>query len=250
MTWLDDMNPSAILFDLDGVLTPTAEVHRRAWSALFTPFFAERGVAGYTEADYYDHIDGKPRYDGVRDMLAARGITLAEGDPADGPDAETVSGLGNRKDAAFTEVLAREGIAPYPASARFLDAAVGRGLRVAVVSSSKNARAVLGAAGLLDRFAVVVDGRVAAAEHLPGKPAPDMFWFAARQLGVPVARAVVVEDALSGVRAGAAGGFAGVVGVDRGTGADRLRAAGADIVVTELDQLLGPDRPRETRGAR
>lgn len=238
MSWLDDTRPSAILFDLDGVLTPTAEVHRRAWSDLFTPVLEAAGVAPYTEADYYDHIDGKPRYDGVRDMLASRGIVLPEGDPSDAPDAETVCGLGNRKDASFTAILHSEGITPYPASVRFLDAVTERGVKVAIVSSSKNARTVLDAAGLLSRFEVIVDGRVAADERLPGKPAPDMFQRAATLLDVPNDVAVVVEDALSGVRAGAAGGFAAVVGVDRGTGAERLTEAGADVVVRELDELV------------
>lgn len=229
MTWIDSTNPAAILFDLDGVLTPTAELHRRAWAELFTPVLEEHQVAPYTEADYYDHIDGKPRYDGVRDMLTARGIEVGE---------DTVRELGDRKDATFNEILEREGITPYPASVRFLDAVTGRGIKVAVVSSSKNAVGVLTAAGLADRFEVVIDGKVAAAEDLPGKPAPDTFQTAADRLGVPQQESVVVEDALSGVRAGAAGDFAAVVGVDRGTGADRLREAGADVVVTELDQLL------------
>lgn len=239
MTWLDDLDPAAILFDLDGVLTPTAEVHRRAWSELFTDYLDRRGVAPYTEADYYDHIDGKPRYDGVRHMLSARGIELPEGDPSDAPDAETVCGLGNRKDATFNTILETEGIEPYPASVRFLDHVMGRGMAVAVVSSSKNATKVLAAAGLSDRFEVVVDGLVAVSAELPGKPAPDMFLHGARLLDVPAEKCIVVEDALSGVQAGAAGGFAGVVGVDRGTGEERLRDAGADVVVAELDELGG-----------
>lgn len=238
MTWIDQTNPAAVLFDLDGVLTPTATVHRRAWAELFTDWFERCGVAPYVESDYYDHIDGKPRYDGVRDMLAARGSDLPEGTPDDDPDTETVCGLGNRKDQAFNHILTHEGIAPYPASVRLLDALAERGVLVAVVSSSKNATTVLAAAGLADRFEVVVDGRVAASESIPGKPAPDMFWRAADALGAPRERCVVVEDALSGVRAGAAGGFAAVVGVDRGTGADRLRDAGADVVVAELDELI------------
>lgn len=235
MHW-DDYD--ACLFDLDGVITPTAEVHMRAWDAMFSDFLAARGAAAYTSADYFDHVDGRPRYEGVATLLAAKGIELPQGAPSDPPDAETVSGLGNRKDKLFNEILTEEGIQPYPGSVRLLDALAERGTRVAIVSSSKNARAVLEAAGLLDRFEVIVDGQVAAAEGLPGKPQPDTFLAAAERVGVPKDRAVVFEDALSGVRAGAAGDFGLVVGVDRGTGADRLREAGADVVVGDLDELV------------
>lgn len=235
MNW-DDFD--AALFDLDGVLTPTAEVHMRAWERLFTDYLAERGVARYRESDYFDHIDGKPRYDGVRAMLAARGITLPEGDPEDSPETETVCGLGNRKNAEFARILAEEGVQPYPGSVRLLDHLAERGTAVAVVSSSQNAPAVLTAAGLADRFEVVVDGAVAAEEGLAGKPAPDTFAAAAERLGMSAARAVVLEDALSGVEAGHAGAFGLVVGVDRGVGADRLTAAGADRVVTDLAELV------------
>lgn len=228
----------AVLFDLDGVLTPTAEVHMRAWSRLFTPYLAQRGAAPYTDADYFAHIDGRPRYEGVRTLLASRDITLPDGDPADPPEAETVCGLGNRKNAEFNAVLSSEGVAPYPGSVRLVDALRARGVAVAVVSSSKNAPAVLAAAGIEDRFAVVVDGAVAADLGLPGKPEPDTFVHAAAELGVPTTRSVVVEDATSGVAAGAAGDFAAVVGVDRGVGAEALREAGADVVVADLAELL------------
>ncbi|MGO1973049.1 MAG: HAD family hydrolase [Propionibacteriaceae bacterium] len=235
MNW-DDYD--AALFDLDGVLTPTAEVHMRAWERLFTDYLVAHGAEAYREADYFDHIDGKPRYDGVRSMLAARGLTLPEGDPGDSPDTETVSGLGNRKNDEFARILAEEGVQPYPGSVRLLDHLAERGTAVAVVSSSRNAPAVLAAAGLADRFEVVVDGTVAHAEGLAGKPAPDTFAAAARQLGVADDRSVVVEDALSGVEAGHAGSFGLVVGVDRGVGADRLTAAGADRVVADLAELI------------
>lgn len=235
MNW-DDFD--AALFDLDGVLTPTAEVHMRAWERLFTDYLAARGAEPYRESDYFDHIDGKPRYDGVRSMLTARGITLPEGDSDDLPDTETVAGLGNRKNDVFAQILAEEGVQPYPGSVRLLDHLAERGLAVAVVSSSRNAPAVLAAAGLADRFEVVVDGTVAAAEGLPGKPAPDTFTAAARRLGVTDDRSVVLEDALSGVEAGSAGSFGLVVGVDRGVGADRLMAAGADRVVADLAELI------------
>ena len=229
----------AALFDLDGVLTPTAEVHMRAWQALFVDFLTKRGMVDqpYVESDYFDHIDGKPRYDGVRSFLASRGITLAEGDPSDDPSTETVCGLGNRKNSFFSAVLHDEGVAPYPGSVQLLDYLADRGTKIAVVSSSRNAPPVLEAAGLAPRFPVVVDGNVAAREQLPGKPAPDTFVYAAQQLGVPKERAVVFEDALSGVAAGRAGEFGLVVGVDRGVGADRLTESGADLVITDLAEL-------------
>jgi beta-phosphoglucomutase family hydrolase len=230
----------AALFDLDGVLTPTAEVHMRAWQALFTDFLTKRGFVDqpYVENDYFAYIDGKPRYDGVRSFLASRGITLPDGDPSDSPETETVCGLGNRKNVFFSGVLSDEGVLPYPGSVQLLDHLAERGTKVAVVSSSRNAPPVLEAAGIAERFEVVVDGNVAAREHLPGKPAPDTFAYAAEQLGVPKGRAVVFEDALSGVAAGRAGDFGLVVGVDRGVGADRLLESGADVVVADLAELV------------
>ena len=238
MDW-DDYD--AALFDLDGVLTPTAEVHMRAWRDLFTDFLTLRGVTDrpYTEADYFEFIDGKPRYDGVRDFLASRGIDLAEGEPSDSAQTESVCGLGNRKNDFFAAALAADGVQPYPGSVVLLDHLAATGTKIAVVSSSRNAPAVLDAAGLADRFEVVVDGQVAADAGLPGKPAPDTFLEAARRLGVEPARAVVLEDAVSGVRAGHAGGFGLVVGVDRGAGPDQLTEGGADRVVADLDELVG-----------
>jgi beta-phosphoglucomutase family hydrolase len=229
----------AALFDLDGVLTPTAEVHMRAWRALFTDFLTKRGLVDqpYVESDYFDYIDGKPRYDGVRSFLASRGITLAEGDPSDDPETETVCGLGNRKNTFFSAVLHDEGVDPYPGSVQLLDYLAEHGKQMAVVSSSRNTPPVLEAAGLASRFSVVVDGNVAAREQLSGKPEPDTFEHAAAQLGVPKERAVVFEDALSGVAAGRAGGFGLVVGVDRGVGADRLIESGADLVISDLAEL-------------
>lgn len=229
----------AALFDLDGVLTPTAEVHMRAWRQLFVDFLTTRGLTDvpYVDSDYFDHIDGKPRYDGVRSFLASRGVELADGDPADAPDVQTVCGLGNRKNAFFASVLADEGVEPYPGSVALLDFLAARGTEVAVVSSSRNAPAVLEAAGLADRFTVVIDGLRATREGLPGKPSGATYVFAAEQLGVPVGRTVVFEDALSGVAAGRDGAFGLVVGVDRGVGADRLVASGADLVVEDLAEL-------------
>ena len=236
MDWRDY---DAVLFDLDGVLTPTADVHMLAWDQMFADFLRQRGIAEpYTESDYFTYIDGKPRYDGVRSFLAARGIELPDGEPTDDPDAETVCGLGNRKNAVFAAVLRDQGVTPYPGSVALLDDLATRGTKVAVVSSSRNAPAVLTAAGLRERFEVVVDGTVAAARGLAGKPSPETFLFAAEQLSAPVARAVVLEDALSGVAAGHSGGFGLVVGVDRGVGEDRLAEAGADLVVRDLGELV------------
>ena len=229
----------AALFDLDGVLTPTAEVHMRAWHEMFTAALAEHGVEQpYTDADYFAHVDGKPRYEGVRDLLASRGVELPEGDPSDSPDTPTIAGLGNRKNALFTEILERDGVEAYPGSVRLLDALAELPVGLAVVSSSRNAPAVLQAAGLADRFEVVVDGAVAGEQGLPGKPAPDTFAYAAQRLGAAADRCVVLEDAVSGVAAGRAGAFGLVVGVDRGAGADALTQAGADRVVTDLADLL------------
>jgi beta-phosphoglucomutase family hydrolase len=236
---------AALLFDLDGVLTPTAEVHMRAWATLFRGYLAEHApeAAPYTDADYFDHVDGKPRYDGVRSMLASRGITLPEGDPADSPDADTVCGLGNRKNAVFAAELAENGVTPYPGSVAFLDAAIAAGYQVAVVSSSRNAVPVLTAAGLRDRFEVIVDGEVAARDGLAGKPAPDTYLDGARLLGRAAAECVVVEDAQSGVQAGRAGSFGLVVGVDRGVGPQALIDFGADFVVDDLGALVGSLSP-------
>lgn len=230
---------AAVLFDLDGVLTPTAEVHMRAWQRMFDAFFAAEGIApAYTEADYYAHVDGKPRYDGVRACLASRGVVLPEGESTDPADARTVCGLGNSKNELVNRLLEDEGIVAYPGSVELVDHLAALGVPMAVVSSSRNAPMVLAAAGLADRFPVVVDGSVAAREHLPGKPAHDTFSYAARLLGVPNARTVVVEDAISGVAAARAGAFGVVVGVDRGAGAGRLTDAGADVVVSDLRELV------------
>lgn len=232
----------AVLFDLDGVLTPTAEVHMHAWERLFAPYLAARGVEPYTQSDYFAHIDGKPRYEGVRSLLASRGIDLPEGDPSDPDDLDTVCGLGNRKNRVFTEVLATEGVRPYPGSVLLLDALTAKGTAMAVVSSSRNAGPVLAAAGLAERFGVVVDGVVAAREGLAGKPSPQTFQRAAKLLGVAERDAAVVEDAISGVAAGRAGDFGVVVGVDRGVGAQALRHHGADLVVADLAELVGEGR--------
>ncbi|MCU1567350.1 MAG: haloacid dehalogenase [Pseudarthrobacter sp.] len=229
---------AAILFDLDGVLTPTATVHEQAWQELFEGYLSSRPeVTGYSESDYFDHIDGKPRFDGVRDFLASRGIVLPEGPTDDDPANTTVQGLGNRKNRIFNDIVST-GVEPFEGSVRFLEAVLGRGLKVAVVSSSRNAPAVLEAAGLSHHFPVVVDGVVAAGEGLPGKPSPATYQYAARLLGLPSEECVVVEDAVSGVQAGEAGSFHSVIGVDRGAGRQTLLDAGATVVVNDLDELL------------
>ncbi len=233
----------AVLFDLDGVITPTAEIHMHAWAKLFTDELLAHGITEpYTDADYFQYIDGKPRYDGVRAMLASRGITLPEGSPTDAPELETVCGLGNRKNSVFTAVLEADGIAAYPGSSTFLDTVEQAGLEVAVVSSSKNAEVVLRAAGLRERFPVVMDGVVAAREGIAGKPAPDTYVEAGRLLGYAPSECVVVEDAHSGVEAGRRGDFGLVLGVDRGIGHQALIDAGADIVVDDLADLVEPLR--------
>ncbi|MDO5092149.1 MAG: beta-phosphoglucomutase family hydrolase [Propionibacteriaceae bacterium] len=230
---------SAYLFDLDGVITPTAEVHMKAWAEMFNEYLAGRGdQPPWSDADYFAYVDGKPRYDGVRDFLASRGISLPEGSPDDDPGQQSVCGLGNRKNATFNHIIRRDGVAPFPGSKALIEAILAAGAKLAVVSSSRNAVPVLRAAQLDEAFPVIVDGNVADAQQLPGKPAPDTFVYAARQLGVQPAQAVVIEDALSGVAAGVTGGFGLVVGVDRGVGVEALTQAGAQLVVKDLKELV------------
>ncbi|WP_150958560.1 HAD family hydrolase [Microbacterium testaceum] len=224
-----------VLFDLDGVLTPTAEVHMRAWKTMFDELFTAWKIEpAYTDRDYFEYVDGKKRYDGVASLLRSRDVEVPWGDPSDDPSEDTVCGVGNRKNVVFSEILRREGIAPYPGSVALLDVLQKAGTPIAVVSSSKNAVEVLDAAGIRDRFPVVMDGVVAERDHLASKPAPDVFAEAARMLGVDPARSVAVEDALSGVKSAVAAGYGVVVGVDRGVGAEDLSAAGATVVVDDL----------------
>jgi len=229
----------AVLFDLDGVLTPTAEVHMHAWQTMFEELFAAWDITPpYTERDYFDHLDGKKRYDGVASLLRSRDVEVPWGHPSDPPTADTVCGIGNRKNAVFERVLRADGIAAYPGSLRLLDVLAEAGTPVAVVSSSKNAEEVLAAAGIRDRFTVVMDGVIAERDHLASKPAPDVFVEAARMLEVEPARSAAVEDAISGVRSAAAGGFGLVVGVDRGVGVQDLVDAGANVVVKDLEEFV------------
>jgi HAD superfamily hydrolase (TIGR01509 family) len=222
----------AVLFDLDGVVTPTATIHERAWAELFAPW-------GFTQADYLRYVDGKPRYDGVRSFLESRGVELPWGSPDDPPGDDTICAMGNRKNDTFNAVLERDGIAPYPDAIALLDLLDEAGVPSAIVSSSKNARTVLAAADITGRFVTVVDGTTAVEHHLAGKPDPAMFAHAAATLGVAHDAAAVLEDAVSGVAAGAAGGFALVLGIDRGGGhTDALLAAGAHRVVADLDETI------------
>jgi beta-phosphoglucomutase family hydrolase len=235
----------ACLFDLDGVLTQTAKVHAAAWKEMFDAFlreWAERVDRPFEPfdpvADYDEYVDGKPRYDGVRSLIAARGIELPEGEPDDPPGAETIHGLGNRKNELVLEMIHRQGVHVYEGSVRYVRAVRDASLSRAVVTSSANAHEVLVAAGLDALFDMRVDGVIAEREQLKGKPAPDTFLFAARALRVSPAQAAVFEDALAGVAAGRAGEFGFVVGVDRVGQAEALREHGADVVVSDLAELL------------
>lgn len=236
---------TACLFDLDGVLTPTAKVHKAAWEETFNEFLrrhAERTGEPFVPFDPHDdynlYVDGRARYDGVRGFMASRGITLPEGDVDDSSDMETVQGVGNRKNDLLLTLLQERGVEPYHGSVAYLRAAERAGLRRAVVSASANCRDVVEAAGIADMLEARVDGITARAENLRGKPHPDTFLRAAEMLGVPVEQAAVFEDALAGVEAGRAGEFGFVVGVDRVGQADALRDRGADIVVDDLSDLL------------
>jgi beta-phosphoglucomutase family hydrolase len=237
----------ACLFDLDGVLTNTASVHGEAWKEMFDAFLHLRAARAGTAfvsfdpaRDYDQYIDGMERLDGVRSFLASRGIELPEGSHDDPADADTIGGLGNRKNDILLALIHSRGVQAYEGSVRFVQAVRVAGLRRAVVSASANCSEVLQAAGIADLFEAQVDGVVAARDHLPGKPAPDMFLAAARIVGARPGEAAVFEDALAGVTAGRSGGFGFVVGVDRVGQADALRARGADVVVSDLADLLGP----------
>ena len=236
---------STCLFDLDGVLTQTAKIHAAAWKEMFDAFLRGRSPEAGEETrpfelprDYVDYVDGKLRADGVRSFLASRGITLPEGSADDPPAADTVNGLGTRKNDLVLELIRSRGVEVYEGSVRFVEAARDAGLHRAVVSASKNCREVLVAAGIEDLFEVRIDGIVAEQRRLRGKPAPDTFLAAAETLGVEPARCVVFEDAVAGVEAGRAGSFGWVVGVDRTGNAAALARHGADTVVADLGELL------------
>jgi beta-phosphoglucomutase family hydrolase len=236
---------TACLFDLDGVLTQTALVHNAAWKQTFDTFlqtWSERHEQPFVPfdsgADYQKYVDGRPRADGVRTFLSSRGITLPEGTPDDGPDADTVNGIGNRKNELVLQKIKEGAVQVYPGSVEYLHAAKAAGLRRAVVSASANCKDVLEAAGIADLLETRVDGITAREHSLPGKPAPDTFLYGAKLLDTAPENCAVFEDAQAGVAAGRAGGFGIVVGVDRVGQADALRAHGADIVVQDLSDLL------------
>ncbi|AUX30306.1 MULTISPECIES: beta-phosphoglucomutase family hydrolase [Sorangium] len=236
----------AVLFDLDGVLTSTARVHAAAWKQMFDDYLRSRSLlTGEAfrpfdlNADYKQYVDGKPRYDGVRSFLASRAIALPEGTPASPPDEQSVCGLGNRKDELVKQAIHDGRVHTYPGAIAMVRWVRRLGLKVAVVSSSRNCAEILRATGIEELFDARVDGEVVEQLHLPGKPAPDTYLWAAERLDAAPSRAVVVEDAIAGVQAGRAGGFGLVVGVDRGGSAEMLRKNGADLVVTDLGELVG-----------
>jgi beta-phosphoglucomutase family hydrolase len=235
----------ACLFDLDGVLTDTARLHTTAWAEMFDGYLRERAartgqpfVAFDPTRDYQEYVDGRPREDGVRSFLESRSIDLPEGEPGDEPDAETIAGLGNRKNQLFLRSVHEGGVTVFEGSRRYVKAVSDAGLAVAVVSSSANTQEVLEATGLDAYVHQRVDGVTIREEQLAGKPAPDSFLRGAELLGVPPGRAAVFEDAVSGVTAGRAGAFGFVVGVDRVGHAEALRRHGADVVVEDLAELL------------
>ena len=246
----------AAILDMDGVITQTATLHAQAWKRMFDAYLQSRsGSADQdyepfdSDTDYRTYVDGKPRYDGVRSFLQARGIDLPEGNPNDPPERETVYGLGNRKNEVFHEVLRQEGVAVYEDTIEQIGQWKQRGLKVAVISSSRNCTEILQTAGVLELFDTKVDGNDIDRLQLPGKPAPDMFLRAAEVLGVAPERAFVVEDAISGVQAGRAGGFGLVVGVARAQEGEDLRQHGADRVVhdlRELGELAQTDAPLQS----
>jgi beta-phosphoglucomutase family hydrolase len=236
---------TACLFDLDGVLTRTATVHAAAWKPMFDAFLevwstrtGQKFVPFDAGADYDQYVDGRPRLEGTRSFLQSRGIDLPEGSPDDPPGELTVNGLSNHKNDLVLRLLREGGVEVYEGSVRYVRAVRDAGLGTAVVSSSANTAEVLDAAGISDLFDARIDGVVAAERRLPGKPAPDMFLAGAAALGVGPDGAAVFEDALAGVGAGRAGGFALVVGVDRVGQADELRRHGADVVVGDLSELM------------
>src|SRR6056297_232187 len=241
---LFDGSITAVIFDLDGVITDTASIHFRAWKELFDDELGRRAEAGgppfqaFEESDYLAYVDGKPRIDGVRSFLESRGVSLPEGSDDDPPDAETVHGLGHRKNQLFNDVLDRDGAEVFPGTVRLIELLRADGVRTGCVSSSKNCRPVLRSVDLLDHFDDIVDGIDAGERGLPGKPAPDTYLACARDLGAEPSAAAMVEDAVSGVQSGAAGGFRHVIGVDRGAGHDTLTRWGATVVVDDLAELI------------
>ena len=237
---------AALFFLLLGVLTATAKVHAVCWKELFDRFLKKRSAAVNNtfepfdiESDYKLYVDGKLRYEGVQSFLESRDIQLPHGDPGETPNYDTVCGLGNIKDDLVHKILESEGVEVYQGSVDLVHELRKAGIRTGVVSASKNCKPVLKAAGIIDLFDHIVDGEVAERLHLGGKPAPDTYLRGAEELGVDPKRAIVIEDAISGVQAGRKGGFGLVIGVDRNGNAVELKDNGADIVVKDLGELLG-----------
>ena len=235
----------AVLFDLDGVITNTATLHATCWKRMFDEYLRKRAQQrGETfrlfdlAADYRLYVDGKPRFDGVRDFLSSRRIQLPEGNPDDPADVETVCGLGNRKNDLINEIIEDVGVQPYEGSVKLIRQLLHRGFKIAVVTSSENCSAVLKAAKLDACFELLVDGHMIRAQRLVGKPAPDTFLIAAKLLGAEPTRTVVIEDAISGVRAGFNGNFGLVIGVARKGNASELQRHGAQVVVSDLGELV------------
>ena len=235
----------AVLFDLDGVITDTANMHAASWKQMFDAYLQKRAVERGEPfrpfdiaTDYRLYVDGKPRFDGVRDFLTSRGIQLPEGSPHDPPQVETVGGLGNRKNNLINEVIEQVGVEPYEGSVKLIHQLHHQGFKIAVVTSSQNCEAVLKAAKLDDFFEVRVDGNTVREQHLAEKPAPDTFLMAAKLLRADPTRSVVVEDAISGVQAGRNGNFGCVIGVARQGNAEELRRHGAHLVVHDLGELV------------
>jgi trehalose 6-phosphate phosphatase len=234
----------AVIFDMDGVITQSARVHAESWKRMFDEYLQQRAklqgkkfVPFDREKDYYQYIDGKPRYDGTRSFLESRGVSLPYGSPEDSPDKETICGLGNRKNQYFLKYLKEHGTESYPSTMDFIRKMQARNKRVAVISSSRNAKEVLEAAGVLTLFHVIVDGIDSAKQNLKGKPKPDIFLEAAKRLDVNPKRTIVIEDAISGVKAGKAGGFGLVIGIDRSGQNPELKSSGADVVVSDLSEI-------------
>ncbi|GAB4274570.1 MAG: hypothetical protein Kow0056_03040 [Coriobacteriia bacterium] len=235
---------SAVIFDMDGVVTATAKVHAEAWRRMFDEFLEAHSSSRDADLrpfdphdDYLRYVDGKPRFDGAKSFLESRGFVLPDGHPDDPPDADTVWGISARKQQYFLEALRQHGADPYQDTLEFISALKSRGLPIAIITASRNCDEVLAAAGVSGLFDAKVDGNDALRLGLAGKPAPDVFLEAARRLRVSPQRSVVVEDAEAGVAAGRAGGFGLVIGVDRAGHADSLKAAGADIVVSDLSEV-------------
>jgi len=243
---MGEYNFKAVIFDLDGVITNTAKVHAMAWKAMFDEFLLDYGRENGRrfsdfdyESDYLTYVDGKPRYQGVEAFLLSRNIHLPFGLPVDSVEELTLCGLGNRKNSKFNEILATRGVEVFSSSVELLKELKTAGIKIAIASSSKNCKPVLERVGLLHLFEVRVDGEISAERGLKGKPEPDIFLESVRELGVTPKESIIVEDAVSGVQAGAKGGFGLILGIARENNREKLKQAGAHYVVTDLSEING-----------